>query len=355
MDIGGQDNEGKDMKVSYYIDWITNWITGSKEEYSRKAGRFFGKDERRINKELEKNRKNLKTVIIVAVALLLLLTGKSMFQPSGIKYDEKGNGAVIHRQNIKSSETFNLTVETGDIKKDVAITFSPEKKKQVNGSPQRDDQYYINQMVNGIKASKGEEIILPTQLPNGKEVRWSKPFDVTPIYFLFIVTAIVMSLRQSRYTRLRKHKASCQASVIRKLPSFINRIVITWKSGCTFNDSLKKATIATNSQDFFSQEINRLLKKSEETGENYLRLFNDFAVEVQVKELKKLSNIMVENQDKGSFLLDKLEREREMMWEKRKKLAKEDGKKAETKLVIPMTILLMALIVVTAAPAFLMM
>jgi len=44
-----------------------------------------------------------------------------------------------------------------------------------------------------------------------------------------------------------------------------------------------------------------------------------------------------------------------LLWEQRKKLAEERGRAAETKMAFPLAILLLVLILITAAPAMLQM
>ena len=66
-------------------------------------------------------------------------------------------------------------------------------------------------------------------------------------------------------------------------------------------------------------------------------------------------NIITDNQFKGVDLSDKLESERDLLWEQRKKLAEERGRAAETKMAFPLAILLLVLILITAAPAMLQM
>ena len=61
--------------------------------------------------------------------------------------------------------------------------------------------------------------------------------------------------------------------------------------------------------------------------------------------------VIADNISKGVELNEKLERESELLWILRKKNCEERGKMAETKLTLPLMMLLMVLIVITVAPA----
>ena len=81
----------------------------------------------------------------------------------------------------------------------------------------------------------------------------------------------------------------------------------------------------------------------------------DFARFSGVKELMRITNIMIDNINKGDDLSGKLRRENELLWFARKQQAEEKGRLAETKMTLPLMILLTVLIMVTIAPALMEM
>ena len=80
--------------------------------------------------------------------------------------------------------------------------------------------------------------------------------------------------------------------------------------------------------------------------------FRDFARRSGVRELLRLSNIITDNMNKGTELVSKLEQESALMWHMSKKQVEERGRIAESKMTFPMAVMLLALILVTSAPAF---
>ena len=67
--------------------------------------------------------------------------------------------------------------------------------------------------------------------------------------------------------------------------------------------------------------------------------------------MSRFASIISENINKGSELVEKLESEGDMLWLNRKKRIEERAKLADTKLTLPLVILLITLITITIAPA----
>jgi len=79
--------------------------------------------------------------------------------------------------------------------------------------------------------------------------------------------------------------------------------------------------------------------------------FRNFARRIGLRELLRLSNIFSDNIDKGSELVKKLDIEASFMWQMSRKQVEERGRIAESKLTFPMALMLLSLILITAAPA----
>lgn len=88
-------------------------------------------------------------------------------------------------------------------------------------------------------------------------------------------------------------------------------------------------------------------------GENVINGFYNFARCSNVRELARVASILLENQNRGTDLWEKLAEQSELLWEERKRTAMSRIRLAESKMSFPLGILLMALIIITAAPAML--
>lgn len=83
------------------------------------------------------------------------------------------------------------------------------------------------------------------------------------------------------------------------------------------------------------------------------KIVGDYARDRKLAELSRLVSIVSESRDRGTDLREKLNVEGEILWEKRKRQAEEVGKLVDTKLALPLGMMLISLLMVTAAPALL--
>ena len=80
-----------------------------------------------------------------------------------------------------------------------------------------------------------------------------------------------------------------------------------------------------------------------------------FAQRTGNRDFIRLCMLILEHSGHGSELCDKLERERSQLWRSRLNNARARAKEAETKLCFPLMILLMVLVIISIAPAFMQM
>lgn len=162
-----------------------------------------------------------------------------------------------------------------------------------------------------------------------------------------------------KYKR-KKQEERAREEILLALPSFINRLLLMLNSGMVLQEAM--AGIALNykadpssEKNSFASSFVQIYEASEKTGENFLKNFCKFGKESRIKELSRVARIIAEGEQKGVDLWDKLADEGEDLWEERKRAALEKIRIAESKMSFPLGLLLMALILITAAPAMLQM
>ena len=144
------------------------------------------------------------------------------------------------------------------------------------------------------------------------------------------------------------------------MPAFINQLLLLMNSGMVMQDAFKKiargyGSLEKEQQNYFTREVRQIYENGEHSGENVITLFYQFSRLSNVKELTRVANIMMENQSKGTDLWYKLAEEGERLWQERKRLAMERIRIAESKMSFPLGLLLLSLLLVTAAPALMQM
>ena len=146
--------------------------------------------------------------------------------------------------------------------------------------------------------------------------------------------------------------------IIMALPGFINQLLLLMNSGTAVKDAFCRiagsyTVLPDARKNSFTEAVCSIYDNSCKTGENVIVGFYCYSRLSGVKELTRVANILMENRDKGTDLWEKLAEQSDALWAERKRLALEKIRLAESKMSFPLGILLIALIIITAAPAML--
>ena len=79
--------------------------------------------------------------------------------------------------------------------------------------------------------------------------------------------------------------------------------------------------------------------------------FYNFSRFSNVKELTRVAALLMENRDRGTDLWEKLAEHGDALWAERKRSVMEKIRLTESKMSFPLGMLLISLIIITAAPA----
>ena len=148
--------------------------------------------------------------------------------------------------------------------------------------------------------------------------------------------------------------------ILKDLPSFINKLLLLLNSGLVLRDAVEEIIesyrlLPENERGYFKAELIRILDESNNTGESVISGIYKFSRYSGVKELNRISNILMESQNRGTDLWDKLKEQSDLVWEERKRLALEKIHTIDSKMSFPMGLMLIALIIITIAPAMISM
>lgn len=155
-----------------------------------------------------------------------------------------------------------------------------------------------------------------------------------------------------RKRMLKKQKQAERQNVTEELPDFTNRLVLLLNAGLVLTSAAAKITDEEERDCYFYRELKNINERVMNVNSSFVTEFREFAKRSGVRELLRLSNIITDNINKGADLISKLEQESAFMWHMSKKQVEERGRIAESKLTFPMALMLIALVMITAAPAF---
>lgn len=158
----------------------------------------------------------------------------------------------------------------------------------------------------------------------------------------------------------KKKEEKRRSDIIYALPSFINQLLLLLNSGMVLQEAMIYIAVSYKNMDenhynVFIISYIKIYDDFLKTGESILKGFYRFGKDSRVKELSRVAGIIADSGQRGTELWDRLAAEGENLWAERKHIALEKIRLSESKMSFPLGLLLIALILITAAPAMLQM
>ncbi|MBR5731608.1 MAG: type II secretion system F family protein, partial [Firmicutes bacterium] len=151
---------------------------------------------------------------------------------------------------------------------------------------------------------------------------------------------------------MKKRKQSFE----RELPNMIFRFILLLNAGMIAEGAFSQLVEQTSASDQPLYRAMRDIKAASlKKNVSFISELSSYAKRSGSPDLLRFASMAEEHAGRGSELADKLEKERAQMRSVRMLAARARVKEAETKLCFPLVLLLLALILITAAPSFLAM
>ena len=144
------------------------------------------------------------------------------------------------------------------------------------------------------------------------------------------------------------------ASIERELPAFNDQLVLLLGSGLILREAFRRIAEGyrvKKVRTYFEDRIVKIWEETENGVSDFVNVLTRTSDDIGVSEFSRIAGVIRDNQLRGFDISGKLAAESEILWDLRKKNAEERGRLAETKLTMPLAILLIVLVLVTAAPA----
>lgn len=148
----------------------------------------------------------------------------------------------------------------------------------------------------------------------------------------------------------KKQEEEVKKVILLELPEFTNKLVLLLNAGLVLRSAIERIA-EEDSESILCRELRNISLKMKNVNSTFEDEFRNFARRIGLRELLRISNIFSDNIDKGSELVKKLDIEASFMWQMSRKQVEERGRIAESKLTFPMALMLLSLILITAAPA----
>ena len=196
--------------------------------------------------------------------------------------------------------------------------------------------------------------MFPKQLQDGDRLIWTVDKKEMIPKALFLFPIIPVGIVVYSESEKRKMEINRINSIRWSIPSFTHQVVLYMNSGVITSDIMTKLFVRYSESDkrnYLEEMVISACKNSEIMHMESIALLQKYADESSVSEFMRIIAIISDGQIKGVDIRNKLENESKILWHDRKKTAEERGHIAESKLAVPLSILLLVLMLITAAPA----
>lgn len=368
--------------ILYRIEKIVpEELTGKKEVIQRKYKAIYGNES--IEERIKIYRSNnLKRFLLLLIGLLIVVTAFLLIGLGGNNYLLKNeNGEIIAVQPPRNQQVV-IPMEIGVMvqgeEKMESINFaSPkvknhvsERKKEQNSETMSENSDGAHKKVHremrlfikSIQESKPKDIYyLPMESQEGEQISWYLKKSHDELLLLLLFPLICVFIYRSRYRELNEEEIRTKKVVQIELSEFITKLILLLDAGLVMSAAFQKIVRDYEwavkeeglQSNYFYQQLSQINHTIQEAKGNFTQELKEFAYRTKIPEFIRLANIITDNYQMGSELVEKLTMEGEMLWFTRKKLAVEQGKLAEIKLTLPLMLLILSLLVITIAPVLL--
>ena len=203
--------------------------------------------------------------------------------------------------------------------------------------------------------AEGASLALPEET-DGVALSWSASKAKAPYAViaagLFSALFIWLSRNDAAEKLLKKRREQIE----RELPNVIFQMILYLNAGLIAESAfVKLAEQSSESRHPMYRALRDVRSAAEKKNVSFVSELYAYAKASDSADLIRFASLAYEHAGRGSELAGKLEQERDQMWSLRVTGARAKVKEAETKLCFPLMLLLLALILITAAPSFMNM
>ncbi|WP_324823845.1 immunoglobulin-like domain-containing protein [Sinanaerobacter sp. ZZT-01] len=260
---------------------------------------------------------------------------------------------TVHRLELESSLEVDLTAKFTLYDYEEAhtyqVTLLPKAEEKLEG----EFSAVIEDLRGQLSSNTyGDKLVLPKNLTQNITLKWYVQ-NTIPFFPLVIMACLLLFLiYKKRYYRMEREIQNYRESMKKEYPDFINKVVLLLNAGLVITSALERIALdAKEKKDHpLMEAIGEISDNVRESNASFSKELKLFARRSGIRELMRFAAIVCENLEKGSSLAEKLEAEGDLLWMTRKKQVEEEGRKVETKLILPLMILLLILVLITISP-----
>lgn len=249
---------------------------------------------------------------------------------------------VLSYENIKREKTFNCAFVKREYQGEEALEKSLNAKlKEIEETQKTSDTYQLPEEIEGVS------------------IEWSekKSGGIVGIILLGVVGIIAVFVGKDFELDRKVKDRNLQMEL--DYPEFVSKLTLMISAGVSLFNAWSRISEGyleekngTDKNRYIYEEMVITMREIQ-SGEEEIKAFENFGERVMVPCYKKFSSILVQSMKKGmGALQENLEFEVRQAFEIRKANALRLGEEASTKLLLPMGLMLLIVLVIIIAPAF---
>ena len=307
-------------------------------------------------------RKRIGMIFLIFVVIVAAALGKSLMDDrKHYIVDKRGNVQGVLRESEDAGESIPLIIRYREhgktIEREVVLNLPQIRGEDAEEEPYAEAQRdLVADLLEEVGRSKKQKILLPGELSDGTAVSWRKGGRGAYPLLLLMPFLLVLAMFLDEQKKKQAEVKEKEHDIKRNLPGFCTQLTMLLDCGLIVPDAIRRIADGyrnSSNPGFFQGLILETVRRSDSEERSMTSVLNEQAEALHVREWTRVVNLITENQTLGIDLRSKLRSEGEILWNQRKKLAEERGKLAETRMTMPLAMLLLVLIMVTAAPAVL--
>ena len=207
-----------------------------------------------------------------------------------------------------------------------------------------------------------DKLILPSVTETGEELQWIEKEESRGIVWILsgvILILFVLWKQDLEYKQLVKER---DQRIKQVYPEFLNELVIMLGAGLSLPAAWKRISQDYQKKREEGYEINPLYEeicrgsKAMEAGASMREILEEFTAHMRLKEARRFAVLLVQNLKRGdAFLISRLKELNQEAWDLRKRQVREKTEEADTKLLLPLMLMLAVILIIVLSPAMITM
>ncbi len=263
--------------------------------------------------------------------------------------------AQINEKSTNVNLKCTLKYDESIFEREYEISIFPKEKTQLEIDK---EEIIASIQQKQIETQEKEYLQLPMSVGN-KGISWRKSFESTgAIVALLALVAVIGSWWAVDNDLTKKYRKRDQLLRI-DYSEFVSKLQLLISSGMTLRGAFERmeadyrnSLINGLSEKYVYEELSICLKRLRD-GASESEVYLLFGNRCGLMSYKKLMTLLVQNLKKGTGgLLNSLDYESRIAFEERKHLARRLGEEAQTKLLLPMIMMLSVVMIIILVPAY---